>query len=346
MKNRLQALRKAAILIDSLDRATADAMLSQMTPEQARAVRDAIDDLGAVPPAEQQAVIEEFFRIGPLVPEKSPPGIELDSRLARQLSTPAPRASMPTIAPTKTPWSDVRPGTVEQPFRCLEDLSSDVLARYLRREQPQTIAVVVSHLTSQRAAEVMTLLPGELQGEVALRLTQLDKTDPEILSEIERGMRGWLPEASGSQRVRSAGLETLRGILAAADDRAKHNILQNLAQRDRGLAGKLTAPAARRITFAELEQFDNVSLANVLRSAPGAIILLALAGAGNEFVHRVLGLVPADDARQLRRGLENLGPTRLSDVETAQHELAAIAGRLESAGRRSGLETKHLSIAV
>ncbi len=79
MKNRHQALRKAAILIASLDRETAAGLLDQMNAEQARAVREMIDSLGDVARPEQQAVIEEFFRIGPLMPEESPPGIELDS---------------------------------------------------------------------------------------------------------------------------------------------------------------------------------------------------------------------------------------------------------------------------
>ncbi len=93
MRNRLQAVRKAAILIASLDPQTADVLIEQMPPEQAAAVRAAIDTLGPVSPDEQQATIEEFFRIGPLVPEKSPPGIELDGETIDEwLPTVATRA--------------------------------------------------------------------------------------------------------------------------------------------------------------------------------------------------------------------------------------------------------------
>ncbi len=83
---------------------------------------------------------------------------------------------------------------------------------YLQRERPQTIAVVISHLSSDRAAEVLALLPAELQGDVALRLVHLDKTDPEILDEIERGMQSWISQQGRTPRAHGAGLETLRGV--------------------------------------------------------------------------------------------------------------------------------------
>jgi flagellar motor switch protein FliG len=206
--------------------------------------------------------------------------------------------------------------------------------------------VVVSHLTSDRAAEVLALLPAQLQGEVTLRLVHLDKTDPEILDEIERGMQSWIMQQPRSARTPGAGMETLRGILAAADERSKSTILRNLAQHDRRLANKLAGSPRRSITFAELEQFDDVALANVLRHAPGEIVLLALAGAGNEFVRRVLRLVPAEEAQRLRQQIGNLGPTRLSDVEQAQQELADVARQFEQATFDGLGERKHLSVAV
>src|SRR5438046_2608030 len=87
MRDRRQTVRKAAILVSSLDAESAQALLSQMPSRQAAAVRKAITVLGAVDPSEQNEIIEEFFRVGPLVPDKNRAGIDLNSRLARQLST-------------------------------------------------------------------------------------------------------------------------------------------------------------------------------------------------------------------------------------------------------------------
>src|SRR5262249_29673219 len=125
-------------------------------------------------PEEQQGVIEEFFRIGPLVPDKQPSGIELDGRLPKHLAMSSRR-----VETSERDWrSDRRDAS---PFRFLHETSPRALGRLLEREHPQTIAVVVSHLPSDRAAEVLAGLPAELQIEVARRLVDLDETDPEIL---------------------------------------------------------------------------------------------------------------------------------------------------------------------
>jgi hypothetical protein len=62
----LPSIRKAAILVASLDVDSADLLLAQMTDEQADEVRRAVLELGEPDPSEQQAVLDEFFRIGPL----------------------------------------------------------------------------------------------------------------------------------------------------------------------------------------------------------------------------------------------------------------------------------------
>ncbi|HEX4144391.1 MAG TPA: FliG C-terminal domain-containing protein [Pirellulales bacterium] len=364
MRNRQLAVRKAAILIASLDPPTAEGLLDQMPLEQASAVRAAIDALGNVSPKEQQATIEEFFRIGPLVPEKSPPGIELDGNAIDEwlpsialppAEEPAPIESSRTAFSPSTHWSwpaeassfsaDTRRAPSE-PFRFLADTSSDALARYLEREHPQTVAVVLSHLTSDRAADVLALLPAQFQGEVTLRLVHLDDTHPEVLADIERGMQSWMREQSQALRRRTAGLATLRGILAASNDRAKQKILHALALRDRRLADKLAAAPRRTLSFADVQRLDDPTLESLLRQAPEELLLLALLGAAEPLVPRVLELLPTEQARNLQERMENLGPTRLSDVEQAQHELAELATRIVASRAGNPTDSKRLSVAV
>jgi len=86
MKTKQQHLRKAAILMASLEPEYAESLLRQVSPAQCEALRQAVESLGAIDPAEQDEVLEEFFRIGPLVPDKQPSGIELDGPLNEQVS--------------------------------------------------------------------------------------------------------------------------------------------------------------------------------------------------------------------------------------------------------------------
>jgi len=71
-------IRKAAILVASLDEFAADLLLEQLGPERAQLVRQAVTALAEIDAEEQQRVIDEFRRIGPMLPGQCPPGIELD----------------------------------------------------------------------------------------------------------------------------------------------------------------------------------------------------------------------------------------------------------------------------
>ena len=119
-----------------------------MGPEQADpGARDAILRLSDVDPLEQNEIIEEFFRIGPLIPQKHPPGIELDDALGRQLASLKPEQAI-------KPETEPEPTSDEPPFRFLHETEFESLTPFLKREHPQTIAVVLSHLPPDRAGEV------------------------------------------------------------------------------------------------------------------------------------------------------------------------------------------------
>ncbi len=82
MKLSHEGLRKAAILVASLDTAAADAVLDQLTPEQARQVREIVVEMDDIDQGEQRRVIDEFFQTGPKLPARPSAGVELDGRLA------------------------------------------------------------------------------------------------------------------------------------------------------------------------------------------------------------------------------------------------------------------------
>ncbi|HEY2147193.1 MAG TPA: FliG C-terminal domain-containing protein, partial [Pirellulales bacterium] len=63
------------------------------------------------------------------------------------------------------------------------------------------------------------------------------------------------------------------------------------------------------------------------------LIVLALAGANEQWGRRVSRQLPTGQAKALSKALTHLGPTRLADVEDAQQALADLATDLETEGR-------------
>ncbi len=321
MKRLHTSIRKAAIVVASLDQKTADLLLEQMGAEQADRVRRAILHLGTIDDSEQDDVIDEFVRRGAAASESYPPGIELDGELARMLAIPVER-------PLDEPWE--APSDDRQPFRFLHETEFSTLEPFLRREHPQTIAVVASHLPPDRAGDLLTRLPAKLQVDVVRRLAELDDADPRVLDEIERSLQAWLNEQSDSQQRRVNGLAAVSAILEATPQSARRQIIANLCRADRVLAGKLRS---NRYRFTDLMRFDDRSLVAVLKAANPELIVLALAGASVELVERVTKCLPSQQSRALTKALSHLGPTRLADVEEAQQALADLATDLDAEGQ-------------
>ena len=339
MKDRPPSIRKAAILIASLDQATAESLLAQMPREQAYALTSALETLGEIDPAEQEAVIDEFFRIGPMLPEDQPAGIDLH-RPTIECREPATDDETPRA-------SDVgRIRTPQQPFGFLARTNGSTLAARLRFEHPQTIAVVVSHLAPDCGAEVLASLQANLQAEVARRLVDLEETDPETIYEIERGLEVWLSEQDHSSRRRTAGMTALQNILAAADPLAHELLLANLARHDRPLANQLNPRRGRSYRFAELPELDDASLGRVLSHADQDVLALAMTGAGKALVARACRVLPVARAARLRRALERSAPVRVSEVEDAQQELADLAGTMLERDELNSSIGRKLSIAI
>jgi flagellar motor switch protein FliG len=184
----------------------------------------------------------------------------------------------------------------------------------------------------------------------------LDEADPEVLRDVEAGLESWLAAEVRHDQRRTAGVAALNNILEAAPERTKHGIFQNLVQHDRQLAVRLSPPRQKDIeppmrqqpayTFADLVDLDDAAVSAVLHRSNAEVVVLALAGAAPELIERVMRQLPLAEARTLRYALENLGPTRLSDVEQAQQHLADLACRLARDGQLKPGPRKRLSIAV
>ena len=171
-------------------------------------------------------------------------GVELDGRLAWLASHGGTQNRGRTdIASLPTQGAGHPAG---KPFRFLQEAEAEKLVRAIVHERPQTIALVLSHMTPAKSGAVLARLPESVQVEVVQRLVDLEETDPEILREVEDALRGRLAEHVQTQRRRVAGLAAVAGILQATDGRTGIRILDNLAK-GRPHAGRETAAAANGV---------------------------------------------------------------------------------------------------
>jgi len=355
MTNTYSNLRKAAVLIRSLDADSAAILLAQLSSAEAARVRDAIRTLGPIDPDEQADILAEFRRARPVAAESAGRGVELS------LSESAGDPAMRTAAERQSS------GGIEKRFAFLENAPTAVLVSHLSREHAQTIAVVLAHLAPAHAAEVLAALPKKLQVDAIERLSALGETDSQVVATLESELAAWIAKRTGGRAERAQRREAVAAILAAASAKTRDTILANISShgispphrtpstvaRQEKSAAKATniarksavrsrpltekrplprppAPSPQplpRIDFEHLIHLDDPTLATVLREVDADTLALALAGSGDELVDRICNQMPKRTAKMFQRELRRLGPTRLSDVEAAQRLVAHVAAR-------------------
>lgn len=378
------SLRRAAILIASLDTASADALLDEMSPEQAALVRHAVMELGDVDDAEQQTVIAQFLGRAPRPAVTSHAGVEVDAELASKFGTSPIASPPPTVCHSRQPEN--RPS--ESPaFAFLDSVDPRQLAGKLAGEHPQTTAIIVAHLTPPRAAEVLRHLPRSRQAETLRRIARLDTPHPDVIRDLQHELRALVDHQQPAERVAAAGLATIEAILRYTSPEETQELVTELAQQDQALVQRLlsapgkdaatAAPVAmvksttsvgdeqqrvadphaahggtldisrrQALQFSELEQLDSAALAQVFHHCSVNTMLLALAGATPRFLKHILSHLPSREARQLNRKIEQIGPLRLDDVQRAQQQVATIAQQLIEEGALTLPETQRLSVAA
>ena len=315
-------VRKAAILVASLDQAAADLLLDRLPAACADRVRQMVMDIDRIDPEERRRVLDDFRRIGPMVPDRSPAGIDL--------MNPPTEIRLPE-ADESSEATTVGDESSAAPFGFLLQAEVEKLARLLESERSQTIALVLSHLPPEQAGNVLARFVPALQIEVVRRLVGLQNADPDTLREIEQTLESrMLRQIEDRPGERSTGPDAVAKILSACPGKVVGNILDHLAEQDESLARRL---GRRTIEFDELARFDDATLLAVVHEADPQVLEAALLGSPPLLVDRILCLMRPDEARIFRRRLDQPGPIRLSDLEDARRRIATLAQHLQYGSR-------------
>lgn len=334
----MTGLRKAAVLIDTLDPSAADLLLERLSPAEAEKVRTAWMELGAISPQERRQVLDEFRQMAPKIVQ-----VRLESK-EEPRSAASHLAAAQAVARGSASSSVGDSSAAElrdRPFRTLLDAEADKVAGILLNERPQTVALVLSHLPPQQSGAVLVRLPPTLQVEVMRRLVDLEETDPEVLKEVDQALQAKLSDVVAMQRRRVAGWSAVTGILQNAPQPVGDRLLHTISQLAPDLADRL--PTAPFFDFNHLIRFDDISLGVIFEHVDLAVTVLALWGTPLGFQERVLAQLPSEQADRVQREMADLGPVRLSDVEEARRRVAETARRLAAQQRiRVPPELKHL----
>lgn len=318
----LTGVQKAAILLMKMGKERSAKVLRTMRENEVAAITAEIARLQNVDPEHVAEVLSEFRVIAAAQRHVALGGVDFAREL---LEESLGRDKAHEIL------DRLHVSFVDAPFEFLRKADPRQVLGFLQEEHPQTIALVLAHMPADSASMVLSGLEEDLQRNVAVRLAVMDRTSPDIVSQVEESLQRRLSSVLQQSEFSTAGgVASLVEILNRSDRATERVIFEGLEDFDTELADNVRS---QMFVFEDIVTLDDRSIQLVLRQVDSKELAVALKGVKPEVRQKIMQNVSSRAAQNLSEEIDMLGAVRLKVVEEAQAGVVRVIRALEEAGQ-------------
>jgi len=318
-KLRLSGTQKAAALMLAIDKSIAKSIFGALEDYEVKKVTDAMFELGVVHQDTTTNILNEFVRRMASGGAMAASSEEIKALLADTLDEKRAKDILSSLTSFK-----------DNTLKNLGTYDPKTLANFLSNEHPQTIALLLSHLGTEKVGAVIRLLPDGIRSEVVMRIAFLEDITPEALSDIEDAVKDALKGLGSASKHKMGGVEYVADALNKLDKRTTTDILEAISATNAELAESIKQ---RMFVFEDIIKIDDRGIQEILKNVDNAELTLSLKVCTEELKNKVFANMSERAAKMLKEDLEVMGPVKVSDVEKAQGNILKIVDRLMSEGK-------------
>ena len=212
----------------------------------------------------------------------------------------------------------------------LETVDTKALANFLQEEHPQTIALVLAHLETERQIKALKYLPEAIRPEVVIRMANLVHVEPEKVQELDILLKKEFSEKSQSGGGQFGGVAAVAELINSLDSKTMNSLMTRLEDNDPLLSKEIKQYI---FSFADIIKIDVRGIQAVLREVDNSKLTLALKNSTDELKEKIMSAMSERAAAMLKDDLEAMSPQKVSDVERAQRDIIGVVQRLEKEGK-------------
>ncbi|GAB6273905.1 MAG: flagellar motor switch protein FliG [Peptococcaceae bacterium] len=318
---KLTGLQKAAILLITMGSDLSSQILqNDFFQEDIEHITAAITQMEKVPKVVRENVLEEFGDLRQAKEYILQGGIKYAQELLEK--TVGPQRAQEIIKKLTREAKAI-------PFSSLRKTDPRYLFNFIREEHPQTIALILSYFEPEQAAQILSLLPKEMQSDIARRIAIMDRSNPEVVEEIEKVLESRLASVIKQGQTTIGGISFLVEILNMSNRNTEKTILEELEANAPDLADEIRK---KLFVFEDIVRLDDFSIQRVLREVDGKDLALAMRGASGEVRNCIYRNQSKRAGEMLKEEIEFMGPVRLRQVEEAQAKIVKVIRTLEESG--------------
>ena len=311
----MDGVEKAAILLIALGPEKSAQIFKHLKEEEIEQLTLEIANTSSVSPQTKEQVLNEFYEVCLAQQYIAEGGIGYAKDLLEK-ALGAERAR--DVIGKLTASLQVRP------FEFVRKTDASQLLNFIQDEHPQTIALILSYLSSAQASVIISALSPDKQTDVAKRIAQMDRTSPDVIKEVEKVLEQKLASLVNQDYTIVGGVDAIVDILNTVDRGTEKHIMESMEIEDPELADEI-----RKKMFVFEDILDDRSVQRVLREVDNNELAIALKGSNEEVQNLIFNNLSKRLATMIKEDMEFMGPVRMKDVEEAQQKIVNIIRKLE-----------------
>ena len=316
----LTGTQKSAILMMLLGEEEASEIIRNLSPKEVQHLGSAMYSVQGLDQDTVNKVLDEFLEI---IKKQTSLGLGSDSYIRNVLTKALGSDKAQSVLGRITPMSSNRP------IEILDWMDARAIAEMVLDEHPQIISLIVSYLEPSVGADVMNMLPVDLQAEVIKRVATLETVQPDALRELEAVMQQKFAANTSLRASQVGGVKAAAALMNFTQQDTEQRIMKVLGKDDKDL---MQAIQENMFLFENLIESDDRSLQTLLRSVETEDIVVAMKGADEALRDKLFACMSSRAAANIMDEMEALGPVRLTEVQDAQKAIINVARRLSDEG--------------
>ena len=316
----LTGTQKSAILMMLLGEDEASEIVRNLSPKEVQHLGTAMYSVQGLDQETVNAVLDEFLAI---IKAQTSLGMGAGNYIRNVMNKALGEDKAQSVL------SRISPSQTSKPIDILDWMDARSIAELIVDEHPQIIALIISYLDYGLGADVLGLLPTNLQPEIIRRIATLQTVGPDALAELEKVMQSKFKANTSLRAAKVGGVEAAARIMNFTKQAMELRIMKDIARDNKDLMQSIQE---NMFVFDNLILSDDRSLQTLLRAIDAELLVLALKGADEPLREKLFGCMSKRAAANIVDEMEALGPVRLTEVQAAQKDIINVARKMSDEG--------------
>jgi flagellar motor switch protein FliG len=215
-------------------------------------------------------------------------------------------------------------------FDAIDRLNPIQLSQFIQNEHPQTIALILAHLSVGASALLLESLPETIQADVAVRMASLDTIAPEAIQGISSVLEEKLkPVGTYAHSEAYGGIRAVAELFNRLNRQRSRAVLEMIDTNKPEIANSIRE---LMFIFEDVATLDDAAIREIIQRVDKKTIAQALKGSSETQQNQFFKNMSGRAVDMMKEEMEIMGPVKTKDVHVAQQRIVEVVRKLEEEG--------------